>query len=112
MISRCDFTPRTGKEFSEEIMIGKEILESFRRSLPGARITWIERNHEFRLRKYLIKNAKELHGLPGLSVPELFSLKDLRVKYVACHRMVSEFTDNFIRVGNLHMGHRDTVASD
>ena len=54
------------KEFIEEIKIGKKILKSFRRILRRARITWIEGNHEFRLRKYLIKNAKELYGLPGL----------------------------------------------
>jgi hypothetical protein len=26
--------------------------------------------------------------------------------------MVSKFTDNFIRVGNLYVGHWDTVASE
>jgi calcineurin-like phosphoesterase family protein len=111
-ISSFDLTPRIGKEFIEEIKIGKKLLKSFRRSLPRARITWVEGNHEFRLRKYLIKNAKELYGLPGLSVPELFDLKDLKIEYVPCHRMASKFTDNFIRVGNLYVGHWDTVASD
>ena len=111
-ISSFDLTPRIGKESTEEIRIGKKILKSFRRTLPRARITWIEGNHEFRLRKYLIKNAKELYGLPGLSVPALFGLKDLKVDYVPCHSMASKFTDNFIRVGNLYVGHWDTVASD
>jgi hypothetical protein len=64
------------------------------------------------LRKYLIKNAKELYGLPGLNVPELFDLKDLKIEYIPCHSMASKFTDNFIRVGNLYVGHWDTVASD
>ena len=100
------------KEFIEEIKIGKKILKSFRRILRRARITWIEGNHEFRLRKYLIKNAKELYGLPGLSVPALFGLKDLKIEYVPCHSMASKFTDNFIRVGNLYVGHWDTVASE
>ena len=72
-----DLTPRTGKEFKQEVEIGKSILRSFRRSLPRARITWIEGNHEFRLRKYLIQRAKELYGLSGLSVPEIFDLKRL-----------------------------------
>src|SRR5204863_7804654 len=64
-ISSYDRTRRNGKEFRTEIEIGKRILRSFRRSLPHGRITWIEGNHEFRLRKYLIQNARELYALPG-----------------------------------------------
>jgi hypothetical protein len=70
-ISRYDQTPRTGKDFKQEIEIGKRILRSFRRSLPHSRITWIEGNHEFRLRKYSIRNAREFYGLPGLPVKEI-----------------------------------------
>src|SRR5712664_582989 len=77
-ISNYDLTPRAGKEFKEEIEKGKRILRAFRRRLPRVRITWIEGNHEFRLRKYLIQKARELYGLPGLSVPELFDLKRLK----------------------------------
>jgi hypothetical protein len=111
-ISSFDLTPRTGKELIEEIRIGKKILKSFRHLLPDARITWIEGNHEFHLRKYLIHKAKELYGLPGLSVPELFGLKDLNIEYAPCHPMASKFTDNFVQVGNLYVGHWDTVAKE
>lgn len=109
-ISRFDLTPRGGKDFRDEIQIGRKILRSFRRLLPRARITWIEGNHEFRLRRYLIQNARALYGLPGLSVPELFGLKALRIEYVACHPAASKFTDNFIRVGSLYVGHWDKVS--
>lgn len=109
-ISSFDRTPRTSKDLREEIDIGKRTLRSFRRSLPGARITWIEGNHEFRLRKYLLQNAKELYGLPGLSVPAIFDLERLGIKYVACHELASKFTDNFIRVGNLYVGHFAKVS--
>lgn len=111
-ISRFDQTPRTGKEFRQEIQIGKGILRSFRRSLPEARITWIEGNHEFRLRRYLMQNARELYGLPGLSVPDIFDLKRLRIEYIPCHELASKFTDNFIRVGNLYVGHWDKVSKN
>jgi hypothetical protein len=60
-----------------------------RRTLPRSRITWIEGNHEFRLRKYLIERAKELYSLPGLSVPDIFDLKRLDIEYVACHELAS-----------------------
>lgn len=109
-ISNYDLTPRAGKEFKDEIEAGKKILRSFRRTLPRARITWIEGNHEFRLRKYLIQNARELYCLPGLSMAELFDLKRLRVEYVPCHQGASKFTDNFIRVGDLYVGHWDKVS--
>ena len=109
-ISNYDVTPRTGKEFRQEIETGKRILRSFRRSLPRSRITWIEGNHEFRLRKYLIQNAKELYGLRGLSVPDMFDLKRLKIEYVPCHEFASKFTDNFIRVGDLYVGHWDKVS--
>jgi len=111
-ISSFDLTPRTGKTFLQEIAIGKTILKDFRRILPRARITWIAGNHEFRLRKYLIKNAQELYGLPGLSVPELFDLKQLKIQYVPCHALASRFTDNFVRVGDLYVDHFDTVAKE
>src|SRR5689334_2077701 len=81
-ISSYDLMPRSGKEFKYEIEVGKGILRGFRRSLPMARITWIEGNHEFRLRKYLIQNAKELYGLPGVLVPDIFDLKKLKIEYV------------------------------
>ena len=58
----------------EEIADGRKILSAFRRDLPRARITWIEGNHEFRLRRYLIQNARVRYGVPGLSVPELIGL--------------------------------------
>src|SRR5256712_6585329 len=109
-ISNYDLTPRTGKEFKEEIQIGKRVLRSFRRSLPRSRITWIEGNHEFRLRKYLIQRAKELYGLSGLSIPEIFDLKRLAIEYQACHAGASKFADNFIRVGDLYVGHWDKVS--
>ncbi len=109
-ISTYDVTPRSKTEFVKEIEIGKRILRSFRKILPHARITWIEGNHEFRLRKYLIQNAPELYGMRGLSVPDLFSLEELSIEYVPCHKLATRFTDNFIRVGKLHVGHWDRVS--
>lgn len=109
-ISSFDHTPRSGKEFKQEVELGKKILRSFRRTLPKARITWIEGNHEFRLRKYLIQKAKELFGLPGLTVPDIFDLKQLKIEYVPCHELATRFTDNFIRVGNLFVGHWNKVS--
>ena len=111
-ISAYDHMPRSGKEFKQEVEVGKRILRSFRRGLPHSRITWIEGNHEFRLRKYLVHNARELYGLPGLSVPELFDLKRLKIEYIPCHKLATKFIDNFIRVGNLYVGHWNKVSKN
>src|SRR5947199_8327000 len=109
-ISSYDLTPRTERGFQREIEIGKGILRSFRRSLPHARITWIEGNHEFRLRTYLIQNPRALYGLPGISVPDIFDLKRLKIEYVSCHELATKFTDNSIRVGDVYVGHWDKVS--
>ena len=88
-ISSYDLTPRRGQEFKRQIETGQKILRSLRHSLPRARITWIEGNHEFRMRKYLIQNARELYGLPGVSVPDIFDLKRLKIEYAACHELAT-----------------------
>ncbi len=110
-ISSFDLTPKGGKAFAAEIRAGRKVLALFRQVLPKARITWIEGNHEFRLRRYLIKKAKELHELPRLKVPELFELEELGIQYVACQKGASKFIDTFVRVGRLWVGHWDTVAA-
>lgn len=109
-ISKYDIAPRAGKTFWEEIQMGRSILASFRRLLPQARITWIEGNHEFRLRQYLIRKAQALYDLPGLSVPELMRLDALDIEYVASKKVLSRFSDNYIRLGDLYIGHWDKVS--
>src|SRR5204862_6845273 len=74
-ISSYDLTPRADQEFKRAIEAGQKILRSFRRSLRHARISWVEPNHEFRLRNYLIQNARELYGVPGVSTPAILDLR-------------------------------------
>jgi len=109
-ISSFDTAPHSGKRLLQEIELGTNILKGFRRTLPQARITWLEGNHEFRLRRYLMKHARELYDLPALTVPELFGLKDLRIEYVACDQRASKFTGTHVQVGNLYVGHFEIVA--
>ena len=109
-ISSFDLTPRPRKPFLKELKTGRELLTSFRDAVPKARITWIEGNHEFRLRKYLMKNAKELYDLTALAIPELFGLKELNIEFVPSHPAATRFTDTFIKVGGVYVGHWNTVA--
>ena len=71
-ISNYDVTPRTGKEFRQEIEIGKRIVRSFWRSLPRARITWIDLTVEF------LRGAAEQHApqrRDRLFVPDVIKIK-------------------------------------
>jgi UDP-2,3-diacylglucosamine pyrophosphatase LpxH len=108
-ISQFDRVPKFGKTFMEEIKTGKKILGRFRKILPETKIIYIEGNHEFRFRKYLIKSAPELYGLPGLSIPDLLDLKRLKIIYNPVKEGANKFSDNFIRLGDLYIGHWDKV---
>ncbi len=103
--SQFDRVPKVGKSLMQEIRIGRKLLEKFREILPKAKIIYIEGNHDFRLRKYLLRNPPELYGLPGLSIPELLNLKELNITYKPVKEGANSFSDNWIRLGDLYIGH-------
>ena len=43
-------------------------------------------------------------------MPELFGLPELGIEYKPCEPQAAKFTDNFVRVGKLYVGHWDRVA--
>ena len=45
-------------------------------------------------------------------MPDIFDLKRLKIEYVPCHELATKFTDNFIRVGDLYVGHWDRVSKN
>ncbi len=108
-VSQFDRVPKFGKSLIEEIQEGKKILRRFRTILPHARIIYVEGNHEFRFKKLLIKAVPELYGLPGLSVPDLLELKKLNISYKAVKEGANKFSDNWIKMGDLYIGHWDKV---
>ena len=67
-------------------------LAELRANAPDARIVYIEGNHDRRLRKAIVDNAKEAFGLrqaattpstwPVMSIPHLLRLEELKVEYV------------------------------
>lgn len=58
------------------------VLEPLREACPGARITWLEGNHDLRVQQFVQKYAAPLGPLRALEVPSLFGLDDLAVDYV------------------------------
>ena len=106
-ISQFDRNPKFGRPLLGEIEEGKKILKRFRKILPKAKIIYVEGNHEYRLRKYLIRKAPELYGLPGLSISDLLDLKNLGITYKAVKEGANKFSDNWIKMGYLYIGHWD-----
>jgi UDP-2,3-diacylglucosamine pyrophosphatase LpxH len=108
-VSQFDRVPKAGKSLMQEIRIGRNLLERFREILPKTRMIYIEGNHDFRLRKYLLRNAPELYGLPGLSIPELLNLKELNIIYKPVKEGANSFSDTWVRIGDLYVGHWDKI---
>lgn len=58
-----------------------EVLEGIREAAPDAKVTWLEGNHDLRIRDFVGKYAAPLRTLRALDVKELFSLDELDVSY-------------------------------
>lgn len=70
-------------EWEEEIETAKEFLNRLRNTFPKSLIIYQEGNHEERVRKYILHNAKSLEFLleKNLSWDELLDLKKLNIIY-------------------------------
>lgn len=58
------------------------VLRPLRDAAPNAAITWVEGNHDLRIKDFIKKYAAPLSVLRALEVPALFSLDDLAIDYV------------------------------
>lgn len=68
--------------FTEELIIGKQLLYGIRERFPNAKIYYIEGNHEVRLDAYIQRNANELSDLPSLRMEALLGLDDIEIPYI------------------------------
>ena len=60
----------------------KSVLSQFREAAPKAQITWLEGNHDLRLRDFVRQYAAPLTTLEALSTENLFDLSRLKISYV------------------------------
>src|SRR5687768_17193910 len=60
----------------------KGVLRELRDAAPKARITWLEGNHDLRLRDFVQQYASPLRTLDALTTENLFELNDVDVRYV------------------------------
>ncbi len=109
-VSKFDKVPRTGKDFRDELEEGADILKLIRKIIPNTKIVYVAGNHEFRLRKYIITNARALYGLKGLTIQEQLGLNELNIEYIDNSDGLSRFGHNFWKIGELYIGHFDKVS--
>lgn len=58
------------------------VLEPLRQAAPKAAITWLEGNHDLRIKDFIRKYAAPLGVLRALEMESLFGLQDLSIDYV------------------------------
>lgn len=66
-------TPGLAKSFMQEVEAVNARLDELDKKFPRAKKVYICGNHEWRLDRYVAKNAEDLDGL--ISVPQMFCLK-------------------------------------
>lgn len=59
----------------------KDVLVPLREAAPFADITWLEGNHDLRIRDFIKRYAAPLGVLRALELPSLFELEALDIKY-------------------------------
>ena len=107
-ISSYDKSPITTPKLMDEINITRAWLDNLRTNNPSADIYYIFGNHEARFQRFLIHNARQLVGMPGLSLEEQLRLNDLNIKIVN-----SDLRESFLEAGNgLLIGHFDLVRKN
>lgn len=106
-ISQFRRVPKVPYSFKEEIEMGKEFFERIRSLLPKVTIFYVEGNHEFRWRKYLIDYAFIFYDFVSLKLTELLNLKKLRVNYIPLKPQANKFSHNFVQMDDFYIGHFD-----
>ena len=107
-IAKFDKVPNRYSSFENEIELGKKILRKFREILPKAEICYVEGNHSFRLRQYLIRNAPELYNVTP-TIPESLELNKLNIQWIGTKEAASRWVDTYKKFGQLYVGHFDKV---
>jgi hypothetical protein len=81
-LSKFDKNPDRQGKLQEELDRVNLYLDDLREYCPKARIILLNSNHLDRLKRYLWRVAKELHGLRSLSLEKLLELKDRKIEYM------------------------------
>jgi len=107
IISKFTKVPFSDESIEQSMSIAHNILSDIRETVPKAQIFFIEGNHEFRWRIYLLKNAPALYESYYDDLPRRLNLEKLDITYIPCEAGLSKFSHNYIKVGKYHIGHFD-----
>ena len=101
-VSRFDKDPVRKENLQDELDSVRDWLTALRDAAPRAKIIYSEGNHEFRIRKYLMSEAKALAGLRALTLEKLLDFKTLRIKF--------QPQDRPYRIGHLLFTHGQLIS--
>ena len=106
-ISKFDRVPNFSKLLKEEITLAWSFLSDLRKKHPLADIFYTEGNHDFRIKSYVIRNAPALYDADFL--PQQLQLNQLRIKWIASKEGSARWTDTYVDVDGIKLGHFDRV---
>jgi len=113
-VSKFDKVP-SNHNLMEELLVCREFLHDMRLILPESEITYLEGNHSFRLKKYLIENIKDpsIYNLikHSLSLNELLQLDKYNVKLIENDPEKTNFDDVYVEENGVLIGHFNKVAT-
>jgi len=111
-LSRFEKDPTLKDRLPDEFKVAHKILGSFRKILPKARIIYIEGNHSFRLKKFLMSSAPDLYGIEGISLPDFLHFKEYGIEWVGTPEGATSWQDTYVRFGELYIGHFNKVSQN
>jgi len=101
-LSKFDKDPTRKETLQDELDCVRDLLTEIRDAAPKAKIIYSEGNHEYRLRKYLMSEAKGLAGLRSLALEKLLDFNTLRIRF--------QPMDRPYRIGHLLFTHGQFVS--
>lgn len=110
-LSDYDRSPFISEDFEFEVDEARRFFGKLRKASPKAKIIWIYGNHEFRLVRYIYKNAKKLAWLPQLQLENIVKVKDFNVQVKKFRPEIAKYTHNFIEHEGFLIGHFNAVKS-
>lgn len=96
-ISRFIKDPSRGVSINKEIELSRDLLIEIKERTGAKKATFIEGNHEARIRKYLHSQAGALASLAGLRLEKLLSLDEIEWDHIEEHE--------FYGVNKVHFTH-------
>jgi hypothetical protein len=105
-ISRFDKNPQLqdAAGLRPELAQTRDFLRALRGRFPRARIDYLFGNHEYRWSVFIARNARELHGLRGMTLEEQLECSARRINVVN-----SGNKENSVLWGKLLIGHFNRV---